>query len=97
MSVLPEEFEWDEGNEEKNWRKHKVATKESEEVFANTPLFMFPDPRHSQKEERFVAYGRTKTGRHLTLVFTKRENRIRVISARDQNKNERRYYDQNTN
>ena len=43
----PSEFDWDEGNRDKNWRKHKVEWKEGEEVFANEPIKIFKDIRHS--------------------------------------------------
>ena len=43
----PSEFDWDEGNRDKNWRKHKVEWKECEEVFANEPIKIFKDIRHS--------------------------------------------------
>ncbi len=87
-------FDWNKGNIDKNWIKHKVTVKECEEVFFNLPLLLFTDKKHSQKENRIVAYGLTDKGRTLTIVFTIRENKIRVISARDQQKKERRLYEQ---
>jgi len=88
----PISFDWDEGNIEKNWRKHKVHFKEAEEIFLNKPLRIFPDPKHSKKEERYVAFGITDERKKLTVVFTLRNEKIRVISARDQSKKERRQY-----
>lgn len=87
-------FSWDKGNIDKNWTKHKVAVKECEEIFFNVPLLFFTDTRHSQKEERIVAYGKTDQERKLTVVFTIRAQKIRVISARNQHKKERRLYEQ---
>ncbi len=84
--VKIEGFSWDKGNSDKNWVKHKVNVKECEEVFFNVPLLFFKDSKHSQDEERIVAYGQTDQGRKLTLVFTIRKQKIRVISARDQHK-----------
>jgi len=91
----PLSFDWDEGNINKNWLKHHVHNKETEEIFFNRPLQIFPDPKHSKAEQRYVLYGITNKGRRLTVVFTYRRNIIRVISARDQNKKERNIYDKN--
>ena len=49
---IPILFEWDEGNSEKNWKKHKVSQKECVEVFAHNP-FILEDRLHSQKEDRY--------------------------------------------
>lgn len=91
----PSEFDWDEGNRDKNWRKHRVDWKETEEVFANEPIKIFKDIRHSQKENRYTALGITNKGRKLYLVFTIRNNKIRIISARNQSRKERRLYEEN--
>ena len=88
----PVSFEWDKANSDKNWAKHKVSLKECEQVFFNKPVKLFRDPKHSQIEERLLAYGITNSKRQLTLVFTIRTNKIRIISARDQSKNERGVY-----
>lgn len=95
MKALPKPigFDWDKGNINKNLKKHNVADKETEEVFGNKPLKIFKDIKHSEKEQRFVAYGRTDLNRNLTIVFALREEKIRVISARDQNKKERGEYE----
>ena len=86
---VPLAFDWDQGNIEKNWARHRVHYKEAEEVFFNRPLATFKDIKHLQKEDRFVALGITDKKRKLHIVFTIRERKIRVISARDQSKKER--------
>lgn len=86
-------FDWDKGNKDKNLEKHRVLTDETEEIFFNEPLQFIRDIKHSQTEERIVAYGITDKGRKLTVVFTIRKERIRIISARDQNIKERRQYE----
>ena len=85
-------FEWDQGNISKNWEKHKVTHLECEEIFFNEPLIVQQDKTHSTSEERYFALGKTDRGRVLFVVFTIRGDRIRVISARDASKKERRYY-----
>lgn len=86
-----EGFEWDQGNLE-HIDKHQVSYKECEEVFLNTPLRMNEDKAHSQEEDRLEVLGKTDKGRLIFLVFTVRKNKIRVISARDQNRKERKNY-----
>lgn len=85
------EFDWDEGNLEKNWLKHGVSPLECEQIFFNQP-FIAPDLSHSLTEDRFFVLGRTDADRYLFLVFTMRGKKIRVISARDMNKKERKIY-----
>jgi len=85
-------FDWDEGNQQKNWRRHGVAWWECEEVFFNQPLYVFQDQFHSLTEERFYLLGKTHNKRLLFMVFTRRNSRIRIISARDMNRKERKVY-----
>ena len=59
-----------------------------EGVFFDKHRFIFKDEVHSQNEERLRILGKTKRGRLLFVVFTKRGARIRIISARDINKKE---------
>lgn len=87
-------FDWDKGNIDKNWKKHKVSPKEVEEIFFNKLLILFEDTKHSNKEKRFGAFGKTNEGRLLTAVFTLRNNKIRIISARGMSRKERRNYEQ---
>ncbi len=87
-------FEWDKGNKDKNIKKHKVQSSETEEVFLNDPIIM-PDRTHSVLEERYFAFGVTEKKRELIISFTLRgenKERIRPIMARDQSKKEREYY-----
>jgi uncharacterized DUF497 family protein len=93
--IMYMEFEWDEHNKEKNKLKHSVDWFEAEEIFANVPIIFFYDTKHSRSEVRYVAFGKTDGGRLLLVVFTVRGQKVRVISARDQNKKEREYYKSN--
>jgi uncharacterized DUF497 family protein len=87
-----EGFDWDKGNIEKNWERHKVSFIECEEVFFNEPLIVQADEVHSITENRYYALGRTNDERYLFIASTIRANKIRVISARDMSKRERRIY-----
>lgn len=87
-------FEWDAANAEKSWVRHQVSQAEAEQVFLNRPVLMAGDLRHSEPEARFFALGVTDAGRHLSVVFTLRGSRVRVISARPMSRRERRRYEQ---
>lgn len=86
-------FDWDNANLRKNWDRHLVSSGEREEVFFNEPFFTFFDEIHSASEKRYYVLGETSGERQLSIVFTIRKNLIRVISARDMNKNERKVYE----
>lgn len=86
-------FDWYEGNLDKNWINQQVSNIECEEVFFNLPLLIEKDNKHSKTESRYYVLGRTHQNGILFLVFTKRENKIRVISARDASKKERKIYE----
>ena len=76
-------FEWDQGNDTKNLDKHDVSNLECEQVFFNKPLIVKRDKEHSIPENRYYVLGRTNMDRLLFAVFTIRNDKIRIISARD--------------
>jgi uncharacterized DUF497 family protein len=85
-------FDWDDGNISKNWLSHKVYHFEAEQIFFNQPLLISDDEKHSQKEKRYYALGVTDNARFLFIAFTIHKNHIRIISARDMNRKERKIY-----
>ncbi len=87
-------FQWDQGNIDKNLINHNVENWASEQIFFNKPLLVLDDPKHSIPEKRWAAFGKTDADRFLIVIFTKRGDLIRVISARDMNKKERKFYDE---
>jgi uncharacterized DUF497 family protein len=89
-------FEWDDGNGRKSADKHDVSQAEAESIFFNDPLIVAEDAMHSKEEPRFHALGKTTQERPLHVTFTLRSDRtlIRVISARDMSRKERRFYEQ---
>jgi len=98
MAKLPdvdriEGFDWNQANIQKNLERHRVAFDECEEVFFHNPV-LAPDVGHPETERRYFAFGHTVRGRLLTIVFTMRGNKIRVISARDMNRKERKKHGQ---
>ena len=86
-------FEWDEGNAIKIWEKHRVSPSECEEAFFNRPLLVGPDEKHSGTEPHHYVLAHTDRGRRVFVVFTIRGTLIRVITARDMNRRERRLYE----
>jgi len=86
-------FEWDEGNLTKNGEKHEVSASECEQIFFNHPLVAAHDEKHSGQEKQFLALGQTDSGWPLFSVFTIRNDLIRVISAREMSRKERKEYE----
>ena len=85
-------FEWDEQKAISNLAKHGVS-------FADASV-VFNDPFAIDTEERSMHYGEIRRriiglghGRFLTVIYTEREDTIRLISARKATRPERREYD----
>ncbi len=89
-------FDWDGGNARKSEEKHEVRQSESEQIFFNKPLLVLIDEKHSELETRYHALGKSDDDRMLHVTFTLRSagTLIRVISARDMHRKERRIYEQ---
>jgi hypothetical protein len=89
-------FDWDAGNSRKDSQKHDVIQSEAEQLFFNRPLLLLEDIPHRQKETRYHALGRTDDGRQLHVTFNLRAagTLIRVISAREMSRRERKIYEQ---
>ena len=88
------EFEWDRAKAEANQAKHGVSFLEGCEVFGDDQSSTVRDPDHSADEDRYLIFGLTRSGRYLVVSYTERENRIRLISAREMTPRERRAYEQ---
>ena len=88
-------FDWDAGNREK-CEKHGVPIAMVESVFGGT-VAVYPDPDHSQSEERLIGIGRAENDRTVFVVFTLRERDgrrlIRPISARYMHRKEVEHYE----
>lgn len=95
IKILPEPitFEWDKGNIDKNLKKHKVSNKEAEQVFNDGSKFIFEDEKHSGEEIRYGLFGESDKGRRLSIVFAVRSDKLRIVTARDVSKRERREYE----
>ena len=87
-----EGFEWDNGNRGKNFKRHGVTDEECEEVFFDEQKKIMKDALHSDAEDRSILIGKTARARVLFVVFTIRGNNIRIISARDCSRKEKKLY-----
>jgi uncharacterized protein len=86
-------FEWDKGNVTKSFQKHGVTCAGAEEVFTERRFVPLGEQYHPPcAEPRFGVLGQTHKGKLLFLVFTLRNDRIRVISVRPMNEREKRLY-----
>jgi uncharacterized DUF497 family protein len=84
-------FDWDKGNATKN-EKHGVSKAEIEEFF-KLQVYIFEDLKHSDHEQRFLAFGESANGKHMVVSFTIRMDLVRPISARYMNKREVEKYE----
>ena len=85
-------FDWNEANIE-HIAEHDVTPDEAEEVFSDEENILDEDIEHSIIENRFLIIGKTEKGRLLYQIFTRRGDKIRVISSRDINKKEVHLYE----
>ena len=87
-------FDWDQWNIQKNEIKHGISTLESESVFYDSKLKIFEDLKHStNKEKRWICYGKSAYYNVLMMAFTIRQNKVRIISARRASPKERKVYE----
>lgn len=89
----PIEFEWDKGNSEKSYKKHGILNEETESVFFDEKSLLADDLKHSKFEDRFQIVGKSAMESLLTVFFTIRKDKIRIISARSVNRKERNLYE----
>lgn len=87
------QFEWDSKKAKLNSVEHGVSFEEAKTVwndFFNIDLF---DDEHSEGERRFLMVGESAQNRLLIVSYTERENKVRIISARELTAKEKRDYE----
>ena len=87
-------FEWDPRKAAVNDIKHGVSFEEARTAFADPLGRIVADPRHSPREEREVLIGVTERARLVAVMFTGRDDAIRIISARQVTRKERIDYEE---
>jgi len=87
-------YEWDPVKAAANVKKHRVRFEEAASVFRDPLALTFPDPDHSDEEDREITIGFSVKRRVLFVSPAAREGRIRIISARRATRREQRQYEQ---
>jgi uncharacterized protein len=87
------EFEWDQTKATANEQKHGVDFTEAMTVFADPLSLTGYDPDHSEDEDRYLTMGVSDGGRLLIISHTDRGQVVRIISAREANRRERKDYE----
>jgi uncharacterized protein len=76
------EFEWHDAKAEANWQTHGVGFELAATVFKDPFAIEFVDDREDYGETRIIIFGMSEEQVLLFVVYTEREDRIRIISAR---------------
>ena len=95
IETLEFDFEWDHGNSVKNLKKHGVSQDQAESVFLGrniVPLGLQVKPIVLD-EARFGVVGTDSADELLMVVFTIRNGKVRIISAKPAQKKEKEYYE----
>ncbi|MFC2330083.1 MAG: BrnT family toxin [Treponema sp.] len=93
MTVIQGQFEWDSEKNEINIKKHGFSFEEVRDVFDDHFAIEAIDRENSSFEEtRYKIIGRLKTQIILFVVYTPKDGRQRIISARHANSKERKFY-----
>jgi uncharacterized protein len=84
-------FEWDDDKAGENWRRHRVSFEQATFAMRDPFAIEWLDTREAYGEERVVLVGMSQ-GELLTVVYTQRGERVRMISARKAGKHEQDDY-----
>jgi uncharacterized protein len=87
-------FEWDEAKAAHNLDKHGVSFYEAETVFGDTLGSTYPDAFHSGVEQRWITIGMSEDRRILVVAHTEVGESVRIISAREATRKERKFYEE---
>ena len=90
-TVVHGDFEWDEAKAASNLAKHGVSFEEATLAMKDPFSQDFDDALHSAN---LVTLAASPSGRILYIVSTESDQRIRIISARDATRHERRLYEE---
>jgi uncharacterized DUF497 family protein len=86
-------FEWDIKKAQINIERHGISFKEASTIFADPLSDFFYDSDHSVDEDQYLAIGLSEFNNVLVVVFTEKDDIIRIISARKATKKERKHYE----
>ena len=88
-------FAWEPAKAAENISQHRGVTfEEASTVFDDPFAVTMPDPERSEGEERYLKLGYATRPRLLVVSYTERQERTRIISARQATRTERRIYEE---
>ncbi len=88
------QFEWDPDKDRENLGQHGVSFDEASTAFGDPFAVTITDPDHSNDEYRFLTTGYSNRQRLIIVAHTDRDERIRLISAREVTATERHVYEE---
>ena len=88
------EFEWDPQKAKKNLRKHGAPFAEAATIFGDPLAVTAPDPDHSSEEHRNITVGTSNRLRPLIVSHVDRGGSVRIVSARQRTRHERKAYEE---
>jgi uncharacterized protein len=88
------DFECNKSKASLNLRKHGVSFQEAISVFVDPLARIFSDLEHSEHEDREIIIGHSVRGQLLIISFTERKETVRIISARQATRRERKDYEE---
>jgi len=77
-----------------NFRKHRVSFEEAATLFLDPLAVTYPDPDHSDDEDREITIGHSARQRLLFVSHAQRGDRIRIISGREATRKERKQHEE---
>jgi len=89
-------YEWDPRKAKSNLRRHGISFEEAGSVFLDPLAITFPDPDHSDEEDREITIGLSKKHRVVFVSHCPRGDRTRIISVRRATRKERKQYEEGT-
>ena len=87
-------YEWDPEKAEANLRKHGVSFEEAATVFRDPVAVTYPDPDHSDEEDREITIGHSVKQRVLFVSHSQWGDRIRLVSTRKATRRERKGHEE---
>ena len=85
-------FDWDIDKAVSNKKKHGITFDEASTAFGDPMALDFGDPYHSEDEHRLLLFGITSNGLYVVISYTWRDDTIRIISAREMTRREKKIY-----
>ena len=86
-----DEFDWHPAKARRNYNDHGVTFDKARQAFADPFMVEILDEREDYGEERVLLLGMVE-GQLLSVIYTERKGRFRLISARRASKDEQDHY-----